>query len=60
MVSSPLLDTVRAVWVSRRLMSVAGVLRNITRGTHTWPPAPSPEPDLRASSGSWNEGGYKQ
>ena len=52
MVSSPRLATVRAVWVSMRLISVAGVLRNITRGTHTWPD-PRPEPDLRASRGSW-------
>ena len=51
MVKCPRLATVRAVWASMRLMSVAGVLRNVTRGTHTCP-APSPAPTFRAARGS--------
>ena len=51
MVKCPRLATVRAVWASMRLMSVAGGVRNMTRGTHNCP-APSPGPTFRAARGN--------
>ena len=49
MVYSPSLETDTAALVSRRLVSVLGVFRNTTVGTHTL----APDTELSSDNGSW-------